>query len=61
MVLIDTEFDDASGSAPRLFVAPWRDAELADAEWDTLAASAAEPNPFFERPFLCASLEAFDP
>ena len=60
MVLIDTEFDDASGSAPRLFVAPWRDAELADAEWDTLAASAAEPNPFFERPFLRASLEAFD-
>ena len=60
MVLIDTEFDDASGSAPRLLVARWRDAALGDAEWDTLAGSAAEPNPFFERHFLRASLGAFD-
>tara|TARA_Y100000815_G_scaffold258258_1_gene267483 strand:- start:2191 stop:3333 length:1143 start_codon:yes stop_codon:yes gene_type:complete len=61
MVLIDTTFGDANGSAPHLLVAPWRAAMLDDAEWDTLAASAAEPNPFFERSFLRPSLDAFDP
>ena len=61
MVLIDTEFGDASGSAPRLLVAPWRDGLPGDSEWDLLAAAASEPNPFFERWFLQPSLAAFDP
>ncbi len=61
MVLVDTEFDDSSGSTPRLIVAPWRKQAPGDAEWDMLAAASVEPNPFFERWFLQPSLDAFDP
>jgi CelD/BcsL family acetyltransferase involved in cellulose biosynthesis len=39
-------------------VQPWR-AFADDAGWDALAAQAAEPNPFVERWFLMAGLEAF--
>ncbi len=39
-------------------VRPWR-ALVDDAGWDTLAHHAAEPNPFAERWFLAAGLEAF--
>tara|TARA_B100001179_G_scaffold223265_1_gene200576 strand:- start:154 stop:1296 length:1143 start_codon:yes stop_codon:yes gene_type:complete len=61
MVLVDTGFDDSRGCAPHLFVVPWRDSLPLDTEWDMLGAAASEPNPFFERWFLTASLEAFDP
>ena len=61
MVVTQTGFDDASGPAPLLSVLPWRDAAPDPGQWDMLAASASEPNPFFERWFLLPSLEAFDP
>lgn len=61
MALVDTGFEDASGSAPEFSVASWRKAWPCDAEWDALASSASEPNPFFERWFLEPSLTAFDP
>ena len=40
---------------------PWRKLEAQVAEWDRLAADAAEPNPFFESWYLLPSLAAFDP
>ena len=61
MALVDTGFDDASGSAPEFSVASWRKAWPCEAEWDALAASASEPNAFLERWFLEPSLIAFDP
>ena len=61
MVLVDTQFDDASGSAPQFLVAPWREEMPGDSEWDLLGLAASEPNPFFERWFLTPSLHAFDP
>ena len=43
----------------RLSVAPWR-RFADDAGWDALATRATEPNPFAERWFMRASLDAFD-
>ncbi|ROT93344.1 GNAT family N-acetyltransferase [Altererythrobacter sp. FM1] len=40
-------------------VQPWRTRGI-DAAWDALAQCAAEPNPFIERWFMQASLDAFD-
>lgn len=51
---------DASAGAPAFAVAPWR-ALSGAAEWDALAADAAEPNPFAERWCLQPGLAAFDP
>jgi len=60
-MLVDTDFGDASGRAPGLEVASWKEGTPDPAQWDELARSASEPNPFFERWFLKPSLEAFDP
>jgi CelD/BcsL family acetyltransferase involved in cellulose biosynthesis len=42
---------------------PWRDLDdgRAIAEWDQLASSASEPNPFYESWYLLPSLRMFDP
>lgn len=46
--------------AAEFAVVPWR--SFADRNgWDTLASSPAEPNPFAERWFIEAGLQAFDP
>lgn len=49
--------------APRyaLSAVSWRDLAGEIAAWDSLAASASEPNPFFESWYLLPSLEAYDP
>jgi CelD/BcsL family acetyltransferase involved in cellulose biosynthesis len=47
----------------RLEARPWRDCEAASlvAQWDALAAEAAEPNPFYQSWYLLPSLRALDP
>lgn len=46
-------------SHARFSVAPWRGHDIG-AAWDALAHRAGEPNPFAERWFVQASLDAFD-
>ena len=52
----------ASGNA-RLWVGDWRKRDNAPdiQAWDALAATASEPNPFFESWYLLPSLRALDP
>jgi CelD/BcsL family acetyltransferase involved in cellulose biosynthesis len=55
--------DDARAPVPAtaLTCVPWRGIEVEVAAWDRLAATAGEPNPFFESWYLLPSLRAFDP
>jgi CelD/BcsL family acetyltransferase involved in cellulose biosynthesis len=54
--------DDARtpAGAAALACIPWRGIEAEVAAWDRLAATASEPNPFFESWYLLPSLRAFD-
>ncbi len=45
----------------RIVCVPWRDMTARSANWNRLAETAAEPNPFFESWYLLPSLNVFDP
>ncbi|MFS0848883.1 GNAT family N-acetyltransferase [Novosphingobium panipatense] len=53
---VKAEHDCASNGTGRMHCVEWRDMEKRAAEWDSLAARAAEANPFFESWYLLASL-----